>query len=118
MNSHQDLLVWQKSMGLVESVYKITEVFPDEEKFNLVSQIRRSAVSIPSNISEGHDRKTDGEFGHFLRIAYGSSAELETQIILADRLKLMSDSEAEAIIAELTEVRKMLNKLISIVAKS
>ncbi|MEX2340991.1 MAG: four helix bundle protein [Candidatus Paceibacterota bacterium] len=118
MNSHQELIVWQKAMTIVEKVYEVTNKFSDAEKFNLTSQMRRSAVSIPSNISEGHDRKTNGEFGHFLRIAYGSSAELETQILLSNRLGMMNNGDKETLITLLTEIRKMLNKFISTVAKS
>ena len=83
MSEFTKLIAWQRSIDLVEVIYRITKKFPDDEKFNLVSQIRRSAVSIPSNIAEGHGRKTNGEFAHFLRIAYGSSSELETQLIIS-----------------------------------
>ena len=113
MKSHTDLIVWQKSIDLVETVYQVTGKFPTEEKFGLISQIRRCAVSIPSNIAEGHGRKSDGEFCQFLRIAYGSSSELETQIILSKRLSFIRDSEHENIMSKLTEIHKMLNTLIS-----
>jgi len=105
-------------MDLVELVYRFTDAFPDNERFNLVSQIRRSAVSIPSNISEGYGRKSDGEFAQFLRIAYGSAAELETQVLLSGRLKFIGNKDQERILEELTIVRKMLNKLLSTVRKA
>lgn len=112
MSGYRELIVWQKSIDLVENVYKMTRKFPDDEKFNLVSQIRRSAVSIPSNIAEGQGRKTDGEFGYFLRIAFGSSSELETQLLISLRLKFITKEEYDAVSSLLTEIRKMLNTLI------
>lgn len=113
MKSYKTLIVWQKSVDLVEGVYRITRDFPDDEKFNLTSQIRRSAVSIPSNIAEGHGRKSDGDFGHFLKIAFGSSSELETQLLIAKRLELLPEKEYDALAESLTTVRKMLNSLIA-----
>lgn len=110
---YKDLLVWQKSIELVENVYAITKSFPDDERFNLTSQIRRSTVSIPSNIAEGHGRKSNGEFTHFLKIAFGSSSELETQLIIAYRLKILSKKEYDESTELLTYVRKMLSSLIS-----
>lgn len=86
IRSYRDLVVWQKGMDLVEGVYRVTKAFPKDEVYGLTSQIRRAVVSIPSNIAEGQSRMTSGEFIHFLGIARGSLAELETQIILAQRL--------------------------------
>lgn len=94
-------------------VYRITRTFPDAERYNLSSQIRRSAVSIPSNIAEGHGRKTDRDFAQFLRVAFGSSSELETQLLIALRLKLLSKTEYDEVIELLTHVRKMLSSLIA-----
>ncbi len=116
MEIYQDLVVWQKSIDLVTSVYVITSTFPENEKFGLVSQMRRSAVSVPSNIAEGHARKSSGDFLRFLRIAYGSSAELETQLIIAKNLDLIEGEEFVRIQEHITVVRKMLNKLISSVS--
>ena len=82
MSSFKDLIVWQKSITLCEKIYKITENFPVKEQFALTSQIRRCAVSIPSNIAEGQKRGPGKEFRQFLRIAYGSGAELESQLII------------------------------------
>ena len=83
---HHELLVWQESMTLVEMVYKLTSVFPDEERYGLISQMRRAVVSVPSNIAEGAARGSDAEFIRFLHIARGSLSEIETQILIAQRL--------------------------------
>jgi four helix bundle protein len=112
MSEFTKLIAWQKSVDLVETIYRITKRFPEDEKFGLVTQIRRAAVSIPSNIAEGHGRKTDGEFNHFLKIAYGSSSELETQLVISFRLKLISDKEYNEVRVSLEEVRKMIHGLI------
>lgn len=113
MSSFRELKVWQKSYDLSLAVYSVTKTFPKEETFGLSSQIRRSAISIPSNISEGHARKSKKEFTQFLYIAYGSSAELETQIQLAFDLKYINKNQYLEINFLLVEVRKMLNSLIS-----
>ncbi len=103
---HKNLDVWKKSMDLVESIYKLTQTFPESEKFGLVSQMRRSAVSIPSNIAEGSARKGDKELIQFLYIALGSIAELETQYMIALRLNFV---EHDMGIEELMlNVKKML----------
>ena len=93
MHNFQELKIWQKAMDVAESTYLISAEFPKEEKFGLTSQIRRSAVSIPSNIAEGAGRNTDGEFKNFLGIASGSSNELYTQLVLAKRLGLISEKK-------------------------
>lgn len=113
MEIYQDLLVWQRSIELVTLIYTVTADFPDSEKFGLVNQMRRSAVSIPSNIAEGHARKSSGDFVRFLRISYGSSAELETQLIISKKLSLVGGAEFDRIQEQTTVVRKMLNKLIT-----
>lgn len=94
-------------MDLTVDVYKATENFPHEEKYGLTSQIRRSSVSIPSNISEGAGRNSNKEFNQFLGIANGSSFELQTQVILAHRLNLMSKETSEAILGQIDELQKM-----------
>jgi len=109
-HNYEKLTVWQKSMDLVEVIYKETSTFPDSEKYGLISQIRRSAISIPSNIAEGSHRSTKKDFRNFLIIAFGSGAELETQIKIAVRLGFLK--EVESINLLLEEVMKMLNKLI------
>ena len=86
MSNFKELMVWQKAIDLVTEIYKITRAFPKEEVFGLVSQMQRAAVSIPSNIAEGHERNSEKEFAQFLCIARGSLAELETQIIIAEKL--------------------------------
>jgi four helix bundle protein len=90
---HKDLDVWKKSMDLVELVYQLTSYFPSDERFGLTSQMRRAAVSIPSNIAEGSARKGDKELIQFLMIAIGSLSELETQYLLSVRLKFISNNE-------------------------
>lgn len=103
---HKELDVWKKSMDLVESVYKLTQQFPEAEKFGLTSQMRRSAVSIPSNIAEGAARKGDKELTHFIYIAIGSLSELETQYLIALRLQFIAK---EAYLEkQLIEVKKLL----------
>ena len=86
MQSYRDLIVWQKSIDLVTAVYELVKLFPREELYALSSQIRRAVVSIPSNIAEGHNRNSDKEFVQFLCIARGSLGELETQLIIAEKL--------------------------------
>ena len=91
MKGHRDLRVWQESIGLVKDIYTVTSRFPGEEKFGLVTQMRRSAVSIPSNIAEGAGRGSQREFAQFLVIARGSLSELETQLIISKELNYLSD---------------------------
>ena len=107
MHKFEELKIWQKSMVITEKCYKETENFPNEEKYGLTSQLRRSAVSIPSNISEGAGRNTNGEFKQFLGIANGSSYELLTQLYLSLRLKLIKEENVRPIINEVLEVTKM-----------
>ena len=93
METHKDLRVWQQSIDLVSSVYLMTKSFPKDELFGLVSQMRRAAVSVPSNIAEGFARGTDKEKIHFLRISSGSMSELETQLVLSKELEYISEEE-------------------------
>ncbi|HBV01760.1 MAG TPA: hypothetical protein DEF00_05280 [Candidatus Taylorbacteria bacterium] len=111
--SYKDLIVWQKGVELSVLVYELTEKFPNEERYALTSQMRRAAVSIPSNIAEGRCRSTKKDFCQFLHIALGSAAELETQIEIAKRISKTSNISYTTIEALLTEVMKMLNALIS-----
>ena len=108
MSTHKDLKVWEKSMDLVVSTYKLSSHFPSEEKFGLTSQMRRAAVSVPSNIAEGAARNSTKEYIRFLYISLGSLSELETQFLISKRLDYLSDVLEEAI----TEIRKMLLGLI------
>jgi four helix bundle protein len=109
--SYKDLIVWQKSIELAKAIYKLTQSFPAEEKFGLVSQMRRAAVSIPSNIAEGQARRTTPEFIQFITHAQGSTAELDTQIILAVELKFCPKTDALRIYELTDEIRRMLNAL-------
>jgi four helix bundle protein len=111
LKHYQELIVWQKSMDLVQHVYEVTSAFPKHELYGLTSQIRRAAVSIPSNIAEGQARNTTGEFKYQLGVAKGSLAELETEIILSCRLGYLQ-SEA-TILNECAEVGRMLNGLLN-----
>ncbi len=113
MKTYQDLIVWQKSIELVINIYELTNKFPKEEIFGLTSQIRRAAVSLPSNIAEGKMRGGDVEFKRFMLIALASGAELETQLIIARKLSKMSELDYNKVDSLLQEVMKMLNKLIS-----
>lgn len=108
---YKDLLVWQKGIAPVKRSYRITRTFPNEEKFVLVSQMRRAAVSIPSNIAEGQARNTTGEFVQFLSHAEGSVAELDTQLTLSVDLGYCLRSEAADVFELISELRKMLNSL-------
>lgn len=113
MRNFKELIVWQKSVDLVADVYNITKKFPEEEKYGLISQMRRAAVSIPSNISEGHMRTTDKDFRHFLGMARGSCAELETQFFIAEKLKYIDLQKRENVLIKVEEVSKMLSSLSS-----
>ncbi len=111
--SYKDLIVWQRAMELVVTVYELTSKFPREEIYGLTSQMRRAAVSIPSNIAEGRRRGTRKDFRQFLIIAYGSGAELETQIEISKQLSLGKALDYHKVDSLLTEVMKMLNKILS-----
>jgi len=108
---YSDLLVWQKAMDWVTSIYVVTSSFPSDERFGLTSQIRRAAVSIPSNIAEGHGRKSSGAFLNHLSITLGSLMELETQIQIASRLELITEEVGETVLARTDEIGKMLSGL-------
>ena len=113
MHNFQELKVWQKAMDITENVYKLTSVFPKEEKYGLTSQIRRCAISIPSNIAESAGRNTNGEFRQFLGIANGSSNELYTQLILSHRLGLVKETSVRSILNQLIEIQKINYSLIN-----
>ena len=109
ISSFRDLNVWQKSIEVTEKVYILTKNLPQSERFGLISQLQRSSVSIPSNIAEGAQRNSRNEFRHFCGIAYGSCAELETQLILIERIY---KQDIDEIMLLLIEVQKMLKSLI------
>jgi four helix bundle protein len=107
----KDLLVWRKGIQLVKEIYKLTNSFPADEKFGLISQMRRAAVSIPSNIAEGQARKTTGEFIQFLSHAEGSLAELDTHLVLAVELGYSNTSQVASATDLVSELKRMLNGL-------
>ena len=110
IKNHKDLEVWKKSMDLVNNIYKITESFPKKELYGLTNQIRRASVSVPSNIAEGAARSSKKEFIQFLYIALGSLSELETQIIIANRLEYLNNFDT--LLEDLKFVQKLINGLI------
>ncbi len=112
MGTFKDLLAWQKSLTLAKKVYQLTGNFPTEERFGLVNQMRRCAVSIPSNIAEGYGRGSDKELLRFLYVALGSSNELETQLILSLELSFMKEEDSRMLQGLNTEVNKMILSLI------
>lgn len=116
MDTYKDLNVWKESVELVTLVYKVTSNFPETEKYGLTNQIRRCSVSVPSNIAEGFCRQSNGDFIRFLRISYGSSAELETQLIIAQNLGFLSEEEFTNVNERVIIIRKMINKLMSSIA--
>ncbi|MFA7445356.1 MAG: four helix bundle protein [Flavobacteriaceae bacterium] len=107
MHNFEKLKIWQKAMDIAVAVYEVSLLLPEDERFNLIHQIKKCAVSIPSNIAEGSGRNSDKEFIHFLGIANGSTFELITQLILAKRLKLVNEEIVQPIINQLIEVSNM-----------
>jgi four helix bundle protein len=112
LHDHKELIAWQKAIELVEEVYKITQTIPKEEMFGIISQMRRCSISIPSNIAEGHSRNSSGEFKQFLGIAKGSSAELETQLIIAQKLGYITNAKLGEVNSLLVDVRKLISGLL------
>lgn len=111
VKSYRDLLAWQKAMDLVEAIYTITRSFPNEEIYALSSQMRRAAVSIPSNIAEGQSRRSSKEFLHHLSISNGSLSELETQILIAERLAYLSAENSAFLLDQTAEIGRLTNGL-------
>jgi four helix bundle protein len=118
MNSYRELLVWQKSMDLVSNVYESSASFPPSETYGLTTQIRRSVISIPSNIAEGFGRNHSKEYVRFLEISRGSLYELQTQIEIAINLEFLHQDKFACISQKCLEVEKMLNSLITKIKKS
>ena len=108
MKTHKDLDVWKFSIELVVKVYELTGAFPKEEKYCIIQQMRRSAVSVPSNIAEGAGRTSTKEFANFISISLGSLSELETQLIISQKLSFLNPTSFKNIINDLTQIRKML----------
>lgn len=117
MKGHKDLIVWQKSMELTRIIYTLTKRFPQGEIFGLTNQIRRAVVSIPSNIAEGFGRNSDKQFIHFLKIAKGSAAELETQLLISRDLSYLTAKDAKSTLALYDEIARMLGALIRNIEK-
>jgi four helix bundle protein len=113
VKNYQELIAWQKAMDLVEDVYKVSRDFPREEIYALTSQIRRAAVSIPSNKAEGQGRRTTADFLRHLSIAYGSLCEVETQVLIAQRLKYLVEGKVEQVLSRAGEVGRILNGLMA-----
>lgn len=113
MKSYRDLIVWQKAMSFVTEVYKVAGSFPDEEKFGLSSQIKRSTVSVPSNIAEGYGRNYTNDYIRFLQIARGSLFECQTQLEIAVNLGFINNNDITALNELALEIEKMLNSLIN-----
>ena len=113
IKSHKDLTVWQKSIDLVEKIYRCTERFPRQEIYGLATQMRRAAVSISSNIAEERSRGTRKDFAHFLHMAFGSTSELETQLVIARRLRIGQSQDVASAETLLLEVSKMLRAMIT-----
>ncbi len=111
IRTYADLDVWKKSMSLVEEVYKFTKTLPTDERFGLVTQMQRAAVSIPSNIAEGHGRRSTGAYLNHLSIAYGSLMELETQIQISQRLNYIDLALQNQLLSKIAEIGRMLNGL-------
>jgi four helix bundle protein len=117
IHSFRDLVVWQKSVVLVTEIYRLSKKFPKEEVFGLTSQIRRAAVSIPSNIAEGRGKSSKGEFQQFLHHSRGSLAEVETQIVIAQNLGYLNAADAEPVIEIIAEVGRLLHGLLTSLKK-
>jgi four helix bundle protein len=111
VKNYKELILWQKAMDLVVIVYGLTDAFPKREMFGRTNQIRRAAVSVPSNIAEGQGRNSIGEFVHFLSIARGSLQELETQLLIAGRLKYSDEKAICELMTSIAEVARILNGL-------
>jgi four helix bundle protein len=119
IRSYKDLLIWQKGFEIVISTYKLTKAFPQEELYALTSQIKRAAVSIPSNIAEGYGRNTDKSFSHFIDISRGSLYELETQLLIAKELEFIQDLNLfNHVISMINEESKMINAFYNSLSKA
>ena len=118
VRSYRDLLIWQKGIELVAEIYQLTNQFPQHELYGLTNQIRRAAVSIPSNIAEGQSRQYANEFRQFLHIALGSLSEVDTQMVLALRLSYINEGQQKAIEQQIIELKKMTRALINKLPKN
>lgn len=110
--NHKDLIVWQKAILLTQVIYSLTKQFPRDEVFGLTNQIRRAVISVPSNIAEGFNRGSDKEFIYFLKVAKGSAAEVETQLIISKKLNYINDDDVKPALDLYNEIVRMLGTLI------
>ena len=117
MQDYRKIKVWQRSYYLVLKVYKLTETFPKHELYALTSQIRRAAVSIPSNIAEGSAKDSDADFARFLEIALGSAFEMECQLMIANDLDYVAGDDRQSLLREVEELKKMLSGFIKAIRK-
>jgi four helix bundle protein len=113
VKNYKELIAWQRAMDLVEEVYRVTREFPREEVYALTGQLRRAVVSIPSNVAEGQGRRSTKEFVHHLSISYGSLREVETQLLIAQRLRYLSEAKAERVMEIAAEEGRLLNGLMN-----
>jgi four helix bundle protein len=118
VRSYRDLIAWQKSIDLVAEIYRCTQSFPKAETYGLISQLRRAAVSVPSNIAEGHARLTTGEFRQFLGHALGSLTEIETQVLIAERLGYLDATESKRLFVRTNEIGKIVRGLIQSLSRN
>lgn len=117
VESYRDLIAWQRAMDFVVAVYRETDGWPQTERFGLIQQLRRSTVSIPSNIAEGQGRRNDREFAQFLRIAHGSLREAETQIMLGERLGYSTEEIERRLLGQAGEIGRLVQGLLRAIAK-
>jgi four helix bundle protein len=117
IRSYRDLLVWQKSIAMIKEAYCATSAFPDDERYGLANQLKRAAVSVAANIAEGHARATTGDYIRFLNISYGSLAEIETHIVIARELGMISFAVEQNLLEQSAEIGRMLNGLIASLKK-
>lgn len=110
---HKKLIIWQKGFDLSFAIYELTKKIPNNENYGLISQMRRSAVSVPSNISEGYGRFSKKYFHSFLKISLGSVLELETQILLCERIGYLNKKEIDPVLESIIEIRKIIGSIIS-----
>jgi len=112
IETYRDLDIWKKGIEVVKDIYELTEKFPKQETYGLVSQMRRSAISIPSNVAEGFKRYHNKEYKHFLHMSLGSCAELETQITIAKELKYIQENEEAILLEKLDHIGRMISNLL------
>ncbi|MEQ8904673.1 four helix bundle protein [Ekhidna sp.] len=111
MNNFRELKVWQRAIDLATLIYSLTKSFPESEKYGLTSQLQRAAISVSSNIAEGSGRQTKPDFKHFLSIALGSLYEIESQLVVSQKLNYISEEAVNTAISEVTEIQKMIYSL-------